>query len=532
MIGRPRSAITHMTAYRPGRSAAQAEIDHGVADAIKLASNEAPYGPLPSVSTAIASAAEQLNRYPDHRATRLRTAIAARHELDPDRVTVGCGSVGLLQQLALTYLDPGDPVVHGWPSFEAYPVFATLTGAAATMVPLRRLTNDLAGHLEAVDERTKLVLLANPNNPTGTALGIDDIIKLLDTVPATTIVVLDEAYREFVTSAALPDTVPLLDRYDNLVILRTFSKAHGLASLRVGYGFGNVEVINAIDRTLIPFAVNGPGQAAALASLGAHDELVDRVERIVTERRRVERELRVLGWSVPDGQANFVWLPAGDATEDLTVALEQDGVVTRGFPGTGARVTIAEADENDRFLETFERVAGSRDAVAWGLPTGRLSRRVQSLIDDLRRARHRLDTHAAARRATGFTDADPVTAERWDEGQVWAHLAEFGSYWLPELQLIVDARSSAPTPFGRTKSDPHRVAMIERHRHGSVADHLAVVHRDMDALEAELAQLDPTDWTRVGRHETLGDMDLWQILDEFAVGHYHEHADQLDGLRR
>lgn len=335
-----------------------AEREHGLAEAIKLASNEAPFGPLPSVRAAVARATDDLNLYADHRATALREALAARHGLDVERVTVGCGSVGLLQQLALTYLDPGDPVVFGWPSFEAYPVFASLTGASALTVDLRDHTNDLAAQADRVDERTKLVLVANPNNPTGTAVGLAEVRALLERVPSSCIVVLDEAYREFVTMPELGDPLPLLDEFPNLVVLRTFSKAYGLASLRVGYGFGHPEVIAAVDSTLIPFAVNGLAQAAALASLDADDEMRERVAGVVAERGRVRDALLSLGVAVPDAQANFVWLPLGAASADLALALEQQGVVTRGFPDVGVRVTIADATRNDRFLEAFERCHG------------------------------------------------------------------------------------------------------------------------------------------------------------------------------
>ncbi|MEO1064483.1 MAG: histidinol-phosphate transaminase [Actinomycetota bacterium] len=530
MIGRPRATVEALPAYRPGRSAEQAAAEHGIAEAIKLASNELPWGPLPSVRSALATATDDVHLYADHRSARLRGELAQRHALDPSRVMVGCGSAGLLQQLALSYLDPGDRVVYGWPSFEAYPIFVQLAGAEARPVELRRQTVVADALAEAVDERTKLVLLANPNNPTGTAVGLDDVQRLLEACPPTCLVVLDEAYREFVDHPALGDPIPLLDEYPHLVILRTFSKAHGLAGLRVGYGFAHTEVASEVDKTLLPFAVNGLGQAAASASLAANDEMTERVDQVVAERERVARALRELGWSVPRSQANFVWLPAGAASADLGRELEQAGYVTRAFPGVGVRVTVADPETNDAFLAAFATVSSTIDPASWETPTGELAARVQGALDDLDAALARLEAHADGGRPDGLTEADEATGERWEAAQVWAHLAEFGGYWLPQLRLIVDAGSDEPVPFGRTKRDPHRIAMIERHRHDDVAELVATVRADIARFADELAQLAPEDWSQVGRHETLGDLDLWQFLDHFVTGHYHEHADQLDGL--
>lgn len=533
MTGRPRAAVAGLPAYRPGRSAEAAIDEHGLDHAVKLASNESPWPPLPVALAAVHDAADHGHLYADHRASRLRSALATTAGLDVDRVTVGCGSVGLLQQLALAYVDPRDPVVHARPSFEAYPVYAGLVGAEVVEVPLRRQTIDAEAMAAAVDERTKLLLIASPNNPTGTALDTGSIVDLLGRVPETCVVVLDEAYHEFVRSAAVADSIDLLDRFPNLVVLRTFSKAYGLAALRVGYAFAHPSVIDAVDRTLVPFAVNGPGQAAALASLDEADAIAGRVDGVVAERTRVVRALRELGWSVPDARANFVWLPARDAALDLAHALERRGVVTRPFAGLGVRVTVGDGDANDDFLAAFSAASERLDPAEWGLPTGDLARRVQHTLDELDRAMDRLERHAAEPAPSErLTDADPASGERWDTGQVWAHLAEFGSYWLPELRRIVDHAEAGPAPFGRTKADANRISAIEEGRHRPVADQLETVRADAARLAAELAQLDTADWARCGRHETLGVMDLWRFLDEFAVGHYHQHADQLDGLRR
>ncbi|MGB3737653.1 MAG: histidinol-phosphate transaminase [Ilumatobacter sp.] len=350
MTGRPRPAISALPAYKPGRSAAAAEADHGIADAIKLASNEAPFGPLPSVAGAISSGVEQINLYADHGASALREDIAAAVKVDVDQVTVGAGSAGILQQLLLAYCDRGDEVAMCWPSFEAYPVFAMLVEAEQVRVPLRNETFDLDALAAAITPATKIVFVTNPNNPTGTTVGTDDIAAFLDRVPTTCLVVLDEAYAEFVTDPRVTDSMRLLADHDNLIITRTFSKAHGLAGLRVGYAVGHPDVVSMVDRTLVPFAVNGLAQRAARASLAASDEMRERVATVIAERTRVADTLRSAGWTVPDAQANFVWLPVGDVAADLGVRLERRGVVTRAFPDVGVRVTISDATGNDRFL--------------------------------------------------------------------------------------------------------------------------------------------------------------------------------------
>lgn len=357
VTGRPRPAIAALPAYRPGRSAAAAEADHGIVDAVKLASNEAPFGPLPSVAGAISTGIEQVNLYPDHGAAALRSELAAHLGVDIDQVTVGAGSAGILQQILLAYVAPGDEVAMCWPSFEAYPVFARLVEAEEIRIPLHDETFDLSALAAAITDRTKVVFVTNPNNPTGTVVPTTEIETLLDAVPDTCIVVLDEAYAEFVDDPRVTDSTTLLADHPNLVITRTFSKAHGLAGLRVGYAFGSPEVIGMIDRTLVPFAVNDLAQRAARASLAATDEMRNRVADVIVERDRVAATLRAAGWTTPDPQGNFVWLPVGALAADLGVALERRGVVARAFPDVGVRVTVASHAANDRFLDAISHAA-------------------------------------------------------------------------------------------------------------------------------------------------------------------------------
>ena len=356
-VGRVRPAVAAMASYRPGKSAAQAEDEHGITDAIKLASNENPYPPVPAVVAAIAAAAGDVNRYGDHRAADLRAAIAGWLDVDVDRVAAGCGSVGLLQQLLLAYVDPGDEVVYPWPSFEAYPIDVQLTGGVEVTVPLVDHTFDLEAVAAAVTDRTKLVLLANPNNPTGTAVHVEQLRRLVEQVPGDVLVVVDEAYREFVTADLGDPITDLQPGHPNVVVLRTFSKAFGLAALRTGYAVADPEVVVELDKVLIAFAVNHLAQVASLAAIAARDEVQTVVDRITVERDRVVAALRADGWDLPDAHANFVYLPLGSQTDVVFPEMEKRGVVVRPFPGVGMRVTIGTPAQNDRFLATLAEVA-------------------------------------------------------------------------------------------------------------------------------------------------------------------------------
>lgn len=357
-IGRVRPAVQAMPAYRPGKAAEQAEEEHGIANAIKLASNENPYPPVPSVVAAMTEAAGNVNRYCDHLAVELRTAIGAMVGTDMNSVAVGCGSVGLLQQLCLAYLDPGDNVVYPWRSFEAYPVNVQMMGAEAKHVPLVDHAFDLDAVAAAVDDRTKIIMLATPNNPTGTALTVDAMRSMLAKVPSDVIVLIDEAYREFL-DPSFGDPVELLSDYANVVVSRTFSKAYGLAGVRVGYLVAAPEIVDEVNKVLAPFAVNGIAQAAAIAALAARDEYEPLLAGIRQERARVVAALTEAGWQLPDAQANFVYLPLGDRTQDMYVEIEKRGVVTRPFAGEGIRVTIGTPEENDRFLATLAEVSSA-----------------------------------------------------------------------------------------------------------------------------------------------------------------------------
>jgi histidinol-phosphate aminotransferase len=351
---RARAAVDALPAYRPGRGVADAMAAHGLATAVKLASNELPWGPVPAVLDAIGAAAADLHRYPDNRSTALRTQLAGRHGVRCEQVTVGAGASGLLQALALAYVGPGDEVVRGDPSFEAYPIYTRLVGGTDVAVPAAEWTLDLAAMAAAVTDRTRLVIVANPNNPTGTAVPAGAVHRLADAIPASCLLVVDGAYREFMAND--DGALALAAERPNVIVLRTFSKAFGLAGLRVGYAIGAAPVVAALDKVALPFVVGSLAQAAASAALGAEGEVQQRVAALGAERDRVSTRLAQLGWRLPTFWANFVWLPCGPAATEVGMALERAGIVGRPFDGLGVRVTIGRVTDNDEFLGAIEAI--------------------------------------------------------------------------------------------------------------------------------------------------------------------------------
>jgi histidinol-phosphate aminotransferase len=348
-----RSILDTMQAYKPGKAVLSPD-----GRSYKLSSNESPYDPLPSVVEAIAEGARQVNRYPDPGAVALTEAIAGRFGVPVEHIALGAGSVTVAQQLFETVGEPGAEVVYAWRSFEAYPLLADLAGVESVRVPLAGEDHDLDAMAEAVGERTRMVLVCNPNNPTGTSIRRGALEAFLDRVPEHVLVVLDEAYREYVRDEDVPDGLTLYRDRPNVCVLRTFSKAYGLAGLRVGYVVGHEPVASAVRKTIIPFAVNHLAQVAAIASLRAEDELLERVDTVVKERTRVRESLIAQGWTVPPTEANFVWLRLGDRTLEFAQACAVEGVAVRPFAGEGARVSIGDPEANDAFLRAAAAFRG------------------------------------------------------------------------------------------------------------------------------------------------------------------------------
>jgi histidinol-phosphate aminotransferase len=368
----PRPVVQALPAYKPGRNPADLARELGVAKAVKLASNEVAFPPLPAVVQALASAAGETNRYPDNGAVVLTAALAERYGVEPGQVALGCGAVTILQQLTQAFIDPDSSIAFAWRSFEMYPLLAPIAGGRSIPVPLTASrtggpadTHDLEALAAAIDDSTRLVFVCNPNNPTGTAVRRAELERFLDAVPPTTLVVLDEAYREFVTDPDVPDGTELMRGRPNVAVLRTFSKAWGLAGLRVGYLLAeDPAVAEAARKTFLPFGVSSVAQAAAVAALASEDEVRARCAAVVAQRDRLTAALRERGMDVEDSQANFVWLPLGERAVEFAAALESRAVITRPFAGEGVRVTVGSPEENDTFLAAVDDVgvAAARSA--------------------------------------------------------------------------------------------------------------------------------------------------------------------------
>jgi histidinol-phosphate aminotransferase len=338
-----REALRGIPVYKPGKIPD--------ASAFKLSSNENPYPPLPGVLEAVQKSAENFNRYPDMGVSALTAEIAEHFGVPAEHIATGTGSVGVAQQLLQATSGPGDEVIYAWRSFEAYPIITQISGATSVKVPLTAGEHhDLDAMAAAVTERTRLIFVCNPNNPTGVAIRREDLVRFLDRVPSDVLVVIDEAYREFVRDADIPDGLELYRDRPNVAVLRTFSKAYGLAGLRVGFAIAHPPVAAALRQTAVPFGVNSLAQVAAIESLRAEKHLLERCEALVRERKRVTVALREQGWTVPESQANFIWLRLGERTTEFAEKAEAAGIVVRPFAGEGARITIGEVEANDILL--------------------------------------------------------------------------------------------------------------------------------------------------------------------------------------
>jgi len=343
----PRPEVAALPPYVPGARGADGPAP------IKLSSNESPYGPLPSVLAAMASGGESPHRYPDMAASALHARLAEINGVGPDAVVAGAGSVAVLAHILHAYTGPGDEVVFAWRSFEAYPILSAIAGASAVRVPLTDdARHDLDAMFAAITDSTKVVLVCSPNNPTGPAVHAEEFEAFMARVPTSVVVVLDEAYGEYSRDPLAVKGADVLGRFPNLLVLRTFSKAYGLAGLRVGYAIGPAALIAPVRAVVTPFSVTEVAQSAALASLDANAELLERVEVTVGERERVLAAVRAAGWDAPDADGNFVWLPAGDRTGDVVAALGAlaTPILVRPFAGEGVRITIGSPEEIDALI--------------------------------------------------------------------------------------------------------------------------------------------------------------------------------------
>ena len=343
-----REDLLSLPAYKAGQKLQPRE---GI-EVFKLSSNENTYSPLPSVVDEIAKAAATVNRYPDPFNTEMITAIAKSLNVKPENIAVGTGAVAVLGHVIEAMAGFGDEVIYPWRSFEAYPIAIQLSQVTGVPVPLKSdESHDLDAMAAAVTDKTKMILVCSPNNPTGNAISKNELETFMQKVPSRVLVVIDEAYCDFVTDDSKVKGMEFFNKYENVALLRTFSKSHGLAGLRVGFAIAQPEIADFIRRTALPFGINNLAQVAAVASLSdlAAIELKARVDEIAAERNRIVEKLRGAGWKIGDSDANFYWLKTANP-EALKNACEEIGIAVRPFP-EGVRITVGEPAANQRVVE-------------------------------------------------------------------------------------------------------------------------------------------------------------------------------------
>lgn len=355
MTFKHRREIDTIPAYKQGKPAPAAA---GMRS-FKLSSNENPYQPLDSVKDAIANQSlARINRYPDMRGWNVVERLGGEIGVDSENIVLGCGSTEVITQLVNLVAGPGDEVIYPWRSFEAYPIIVTSAGATSVQIPLTdQGTHDIDAMIAAVNEHTRLVVVNNPNNPTSTAVSDTQARKLLAAVPSDVIVLFDEAYFQFNTDTDTSVAMDLFREFPNVVEAHTFSKAYGLAGLRIGYAVAPLDVAEGMRKVALPFAVSDLAQTAALASLDAYEELDSRVQNIVSERDRVVEALRQQGWKIPEPQANFFWLPLGEKTAAAAQRFVEAGLSVRVFDPEGIRISVGESEANDIVIEVCDSLA-------------------------------------------------------------------------------------------------------------------------------------------------------------------------------
>lgn len=345
------SHIQNIPAYKPGKSS----VDGWDGPVYKLSSNENPYPPLPSVVDAITRAASHMHRYPNMAAPTLTVALAKRLGVDETELAFGTGSVEVAGQLIRAFAGQGDEVMYAWRSFEAYPILVRGAGATPVEIPLTvDSRHDLDAMLAAITPSTKIIFICTPNNPTGTTVSHKELHNFLTKVPTNILVVIDEAYVHFQTDSRAARGLDLYREFENVAVLHTFSKAYGLAALRLGYVVARPEILEGLAKVALPFGVTDIAQAAGVASLEAEDELQERIDVLLAERGKLEAYLATTSWNAPSSQANFVWIPAGSRTDALQAHLMSRGIIGRAFSGEGIRISVGEPEANDAVIAALE----------------------------------------------------------------------------------------------------------------------------------------------------------------------------------
>ncbi|MBU8865504.1 histidinol-phosphate transaminase [Paenarthrobacter aromaticivorans] len=342
-----RSALRVLPAYKPGRFPAVSDVVQ-----YKLSSNENPYPPLPSVRETVEKSAAGINVYPDMACAAITEAVAKRWDVPAGSVSFGAGSVEVASQIIRAVAGEGDEVIFAWRSFEAYPMLTALAGATAVHVPLTTdERHDLPAMSAAVTHRTRLIFVCTPNNPTGTSVTAGELHTFMESIPQDVLVVIDEAYVHFNVDPSAAHGIDFFRTYPNVVVLHTFSKAYGLAGLRIGYAIAPDYISAALRAVAIPFGVSALAQTAALASLNAEDEIKARITTLVAEREKLHSGLVRIGWDVVASDGNFLWLRTGEATHELEEIFTNAGVIVRAYPGDGIRISIGTVEANAKALE-------------------------------------------------------------------------------------------------------------------------------------------------------------------------------------
>jgi histidinol-phosphate aminotransferase len=348
--------IASLSPYVPGKPIEELQRELGLTRVIKLASNENPLGPSPKALAVLSESAATLHRYPDGGAVRLREALADRWKVSPDHVILGNGSDEILGLLARTFLSPGDEAVMADQTFVIYKMEVMAAHGKPAVVPLREWRHNLPAMADAITDRTRLLFVCNPNNPTGTMVTSADVVRLMERIPPHLIVVFDEAYYEYVRSPEFPDSMAYVKQGRNVIVLRTFSKIYGLAGLRIGYGITTPEITNFLNRVRPPFNANSLAQRAALAALG-DDEHVSRSRTVNgTGMGQMTAGLKALGFEPVPSEANFLYFDVGREGRGVFDELLREGIIVRHIEGPMLRVTIGLEEENHAFLEALKRV--------------------------------------------------------------------------------------------------------------------------------------------------------------------------------
>jgi len=351
-----RDVLKGISPYVPGKPISDVQRELGLTEVIKLASNENPFGCSKNVEKVLKDFLSDIALYPDGNATVLREKLAAKHGLKPEQFIFGAGSNEIITFIAQVFLNPGDESIYADPSFTWYDTAVKMSGANPVTIPLKDYSHDLDAMKNAVTDRTKIIWICNPNNPTGTIVTTQQLDNFLESVPGNIVIVLDEAYYEYARGDVYPETVPLLEKYPNLIILRTFSKAYGLASLRVGYGMASGEIVSYLNRIRPPFNINTLAQMAAAAALDDQDF----VQNTVTETRKglnfLYNAFDEMNLHYVKSYTNFIWVETCLPSKELFDKLLRKGVIIRPFMGNWVRITVGTHEENNKLISAMKEV--------------------------------------------------------------------------------------------------------------------------------------------------------------------------------